>query len=52
MYGELPLTTKRNRFCNGYGLKNIRSLAEKYGGALPDTNQDQVFILIILLPMA
>lgn len=51
MHGDLPLTSKLNRLGHGYGLKNIRALAEKYGGSLSVTNQDQVFILIILLPM-
>ena len=51
MHGGLPLTSKHNRLGHGYGLKNIRALAEKYGGSLSVTNQDQVFILIILLPM-
>ena len=52
MRGDLPLTSKLNRLGHGYGLKNIRALAEKYGGSLSVTNQDQVFILIILLPLA
>ena len=52
MHGGLPLTSKHNRLGHGYGLKNIRALAEKYGGSLSVTNQDQVFILIILLPLA
>lgn len=51
MEGALPLTSKLNRIGHGYGLKSIRSLAEKYGGSISVAHQEQVFILIVLLPL-
>lgn len=48
----LPLTTKTDSENHGYGLKSIRSLAEKYGGNLRVRVQENIFSLLILLPMA
>ena len=46
----LPLTTKADRASHGFGLKSIRYLAQKYGGAMCVSVQDGVFILQIMLP--
>lgn len=47
----LPLTTKRNQAYHGFGIKSMRHLAEKYGGYLVTSLENQVFTLQILLPM-
>lgn len=51
MEGALPMTSKTDRLGHGYGLKSIRALAEKYGGSISVANQEQVFILIVLIPL-
>ncbi|MCD8086119.1 MAG: ATP-binding protein [Clostridiales bacterium] len=47
----LPCTTKENPTHHGYGLKSIRYLAEKYGGSMCVSTQNNVFILQIMLPV-
>ena len=46
----LPVTTKENRSYHGFGVKSMRSTAEKYGGSLTVKAEDGWFILHILLP--
>lgn len=46
----LPITTKADKAAHGFGLKSIRYLAQKYGGTMCVSVQDQVFILQIVLP--
>ena len=47
----LPRTTKPDREGHGYGLKSIRSIAEKYGGTMTVEAKDSWFTLSVLLPM-
>lgn len=43
--GTLPETTKKNKALHGYGLKSIRSVAEKYGGGMNITEENNTFRL-------
>lgn len=45
----LPATTKDPAY-HGYGLKCIRSTAEKYGGTLSIQSENNIFLLRITLP--
>lgn len=50
MVDGLPQTTKASSLHHGYGLKNMRETAEKYGGSLTASREDDWFVLRILLP--
>ena len=45
----LPATQKAGEY-HGYGLKSIRSTAEKYGGSITISTENDIFLLCILLP--
>lgn len=45
----LPGTTKRDKIRHGFGLKSIRKVAEKYGGAMTITSQNGWFKVKVLL---
>ncbi len=47
----LPASSKDDTANHGYGIKSIRSVAEKYGGAVKVKAEDQIFTLTILLPV-
>ncbi|WP_062302149.1 ATP-binding protein [Demequina subtropica] len=47
----LPATTKDDAHHHGYGLKNIRQVAERYDGSLTVTAEDGWFILRLLVPI-
>ena len=47
----LPLTTKEDPANHGFGLKSIRSTAEKYGGSMTATVEDDWFVLKMLIPL-
>ncbi len=46
---SLPVTTKEDRENHGFGLKSIRSVAERYGGYITTVLEDGTFTLHILL---
>ncbi|MDR1093477.1 MAG: ATP-binding protein [Clostridiales bacterium] len=46
----LPVTTKRDKKNHGYGIKSIRSVAEKYGGNISVRVEDNWFTLCLLIP--
>jgi sensor histidine kinase regulating citrate/malate metabolism len=48
----LPRTTKKRVERHGYGLKNVRAAAQKYGGTLTAHVEDGWFVLRVLLPVA
>lgn len=48
---QLPLTTKQDKSCHGYGLKSIRHAVQKYGGTMTLQAQDNWFTLQILIPL-
>ena len=45
----LPLTTKADASSHGFGMRSIRMLVQKYGGAMTASARDGVFHLNILL---
>lgn len=47
----LPVTSKEDKACHGFGVRSIRHIAEKYDGNAVLKNQDQRFILDILIPV-
>ena len=47
---SLPETTKKNKEYHGYGLKSIRTTAEKYGGSMTVRTEDDWFYLRVLIP--
>lgn len=46
----LPVTTKQDKINHGYGLKSIRSVAERYGGTMDIVADGKIFLLSILIP--
>jgi hypothetical protein len=50
MVNGLPQTTKAGALHHGYGLKNMRETAEKYGGSLTAHAEDGWFVVRVLLP--
>lgn len=51
MVEGMPATLKQNRARHGYGLKNIQSAAERYGGTMTIDASDSWFSLRILVPL-
>lgn len=47
----LPLTTKRDKDYHGFGIKSVKTIAEKYGGMLSLSAEENVFNLNIILPL-
>ncbi len=47
----LPATSKQDKSAHGFGLKSIRMIAQKYGGALYILNEDDVFTLRVAIPL-
>lgn len=48
---DLPATTKKDSEFHGYGLKSLRYIVKKYGGAVDLSTQEQWFNLKILIPI-
>lgn len=46
----MPVTTKADSRFHGYGMKSIRSIAEKYGGSVSVDAREGIFMLSILIP--
>ena len=49
---NLPITSKSDAEHHGFGMKSIRSIAEKYHGSMTVTAENHVFTLNILIPLA
>ncbi len=47
----LPVTTKADRDMHGFGLKSIRTAAEKYNGVLEAKQEDDWFSVTVLIPL-
>lgn len=47
----LPRTTKARTLHHGYGLKNMRETAERYGGSLTARAEDDWFVVRTLIPV-
>lgn len=48
----MPLTTKRDKRYHGFGMKSMQRTVEKYGGSMVASQQDNWFVLKILIPIA
>lgn len=48
---SLPPTTKSSKLYHGYGLKSIQAAAQKYGGSMTITSDDNWFTLQVLIPV-
>ncbi len=51
MKNGMPVTTKSDRRYHGFGLKSIRSIADKYNGSLTINAKDSWFELRVLIPL-
>ncbi|WP_062318131.1 sensor histidine kinase [Demequina maris] len=51
LYDGLPATTKDDAQHHGYGLKNIRQVAERYDGSMTVETLDGWFVLRMLVPI-
>ncbi|WP_258934676.1 ATP-binding protein [Nesterenkonia pannonica] len=49
--GDLPRSTKHDRAEHGYGLRNIRQIAEDYGGVATFSAENGWFTLTAVLPL-
>ncbi len=50
MDSKLPSTTKSNKLFHGYGLKSIQAAAQKYGGTMTVSSENNWFTLKVLIP--
>lgn len=50
MKNGYPVTNKEEKENHGYGVRSIRAIAQKYGGDIQISAQNQIFSLQILLP--
>ncbi len=48
----IPKTTKADAENHGFGLRSIRTIAEKYDGTMTIKTEDQMFILTVLFPVS
>ncbi|MCC8128485.1 MAG: ATP-binding protein [Clostridiales bacterium] len=46
----LPVTTKGDRSYHGYGLKTVRTIAERYGGCVTVRVKNGLFSLQVMIP--
>lgn len=51
MRDGLPVTSKEDASCHGFGMKSIKMLVEKYNGHLTVETDGQIFHLIIIIPI-
>lgn len=49
--GGLPVTSKADAANHGIGVRSIRTLAQRYGGDIAITTEDQTFLLQIVIPL-
>lgn len=47
----LPVTTKKNKWYHGFGMKSIQHTAEKYNGTISVRTEDAIFTLQIIIPL-
>jgi len=51
LYDGLPATTKDDAQHHGYGLKNIRDVADRYEGSMTVETRDEWFVLRLMIPV-
>ncbi|MDE6589271.1 MAG: ATP-binding protein [Oscillospiraceae bacterium] len=47
----LPVTSKKDAANHGIGVKSIRTLAQRYGGGIAISTENQTFLLQIVIPL-
>ena len=47
----LPVTTKDDAENHGFGMLSMRSIAKRYGGSLRASVSDDIFTLLVLIPL-
>lgn len=47
----LPQTSKENKAYHGFGVRSIRHIAEKYGGAFSVEAEEDVFVALVSVPL-
>ncbi len=50
--GELPVSSKADAENHGYGMRSMKMICERYGGALAASVEGQVFSLDALIPIS
>ena len=48
--GGLPVTSKADKASHGYGLKSIRTIAQRHGGTIRISTEGQIFRLQVAIP--
>ena len=48
-FGIIPTTTKENKHLHGWGLPSVQGIVRKYGGSMECINENNVFIVKILM---
>lgn len=48
----LPITTKGDRQCHGFGVKSIKAIASEYRGELSIRHDEEAFSINVLIPIA
>ena len=53
-FGEngLPKSSKGDDANHGFGIRSIQAIAEKYGGTVTVTAENNIFTLTVLLPVS
>jgi hypothetical protein len=49
--GDVPRTNKEDKRMHGYGVKSIRRVAQKYGGHVKLSSENDWFSIMILIPL-
>ena len=47
----MPVTTKHDRYLHGYGMKSIQKTVQKYNGSVVASQENNWFMLRILIPI-
>ena len=47
----MPVTTKHDRYLHGYGMKSIQKTVQKYNGSVVASQENNWFMLRILIPL-
>jgi len=50
--GGLPITSKEDTDYHGFGMRSIRSTAEKYGGSVSIDTENHIFLLCVVIPVS
>ena len=47
----LPVSTKADKTCHGYGIKSVRHAADKYGGTVTVREREEWFEITLMIPL-